>query len=318
MLLVTYTLSPFLEDNLEKIDEIRKDLLLTPISLKIDLGLRWEAMLERIYWYLSLDGNPVPRSEIRRLLTLQNIQKNLTPQQREVIDYKKAIHYISQNWLSSPEKITSKVILKLYNTTYFPTFGPPTDFAPVEESIQAFLVYLQQGKDHPVIASATAFIQLLHIGCFHAANERMARLLVYLFLYKYYYDFRGLLVLERDFRQNLSKYRNTYQAVLQTKNLTSWLEFFSESLHNSLEKVQENLKLLPFQVETTKPFWQLNNRQKEILTLLENPQETIANKKVQQILQVSQITASRDLAKLATLGFLFTHGKGRSVYYTKV
>ncbi len=45
---------------------------------------------------------------------------------------------------------------------------------------------------------------------------------------------------------------------------------------------------------------------------------TITNKKVQKLFKVSQITASRDLAKLASVGLLFTHGKGRSVYYTKV
>jgi len=34
--------------------------------------------------------------------------------------------------------------------------------------------------------------------------------------------------------------------------------------------------------------------------------------------KVSQITASRDLSKLGALGLLFIHGKGRSVYYTKI
>ena len=65
-------------------------------------------------------------------------------------------------------------------------------------------------------------------------------------------------------------------------------------------------------------FWQLNDRQKSILGFLENPDATITNKRVRSLFKISQITASRDLTKLANLGLLFAHGKGRSVFYTKV
>ncbi len=65
-------------------------------------------------------------------------------------------------------------------------------------------------------------------------------------------------------------------------------------------------------------YFELNDRQTSILNMLDLPQGSITNRKIQKAYKVSQITASRDLAKLTTLGFLFSHGKGRSVYYTKV
>ncbi len=64
-------------------------------------------------------------------------------------------------------------------------------------------------------------------------------------------------------------------------------------------------------------FFDLNERQKEIISLVDKPNSKISNKHVQKIFNVSQITASRDLAKLASLGLLFAISKGRSTFYTK-
>lgn len=63
--------------------------------------------------------------------------------------------------------------------------------------------------------------------------------------------------------------------------------------------------------------WKLNDRQKKILDIMENPELKITNKIVQKQFGISQITASRDLAKMVNLGVLLPHGKGRSVFYTK-
>ncbi|OGK57462.1 hypothetical protein A3H83_03340 [Candidatus Roizmanbacteria bacterium RIFCSPLOWO2_02_FULL_39_8] len=61
----------------------------------------------------------------------------------------------------------------------------------------------------------------------------------------------------------------------------------------------------------------LNSRQREIIQMLEDPKSRITNKQVQKKFSVSQITASRDLAKLTIVGVLFSHGKGRSTWYSK-
>jgi len=82
--------------------------------------------------------------------------------------------------------------------------------------------------------------------------------------------------------------------------------------------VSGGIKGLKSQDNLPSSFWKLNGRQQSILSVLENPGEKITNKDVQKKFGVSQITASRDLSHLTTLGLLLAHGKGRSVYYTKV
>jgi Fic family protein len=53
------------------------------------------------------------------------------------------------------------------------------------------------------------------------------------------------------------------------------------------------------------------------MAIVDRPGTRITNKMVQKHFKVSQITASRELAKLATLGLIISIGKGRSIYYTK-
>ena len=65
-------------------------------------------------------------------------------------------------------------------------------------------------------------------------------------------------------------------------------------------------------------FFDLTERQKEIVRLSAHPEATLTNASLQKRFSVSQITASRDLARLTGLGLLFAHGRGRSIYYTKV
>jgi Fic family protein len=101
-------------------------------------------------------------------------------------------------------------------------------------------------------------------------------------------------------------------------NLTLWLEYFAFCIMTSLEKTAEVIKNQKFGKELPASFWKLNIRQKQILYYLENPDMKITNKEVQKMHGVSQITASRDLTELTTLGHLFARGKGRSVFYTKV
>ncbi|MCX6732604.1 MAG: hypothetical protein NTV98_03635 [Candidatus Roizmanbacteria bacterium] len=54
------------------------------------------------------------------------------------------------------------------------------------------------------------------------------------------------------------------------------------------------------------------------MNLFSTPGAKVSNRMVQKKFKVSQITASRDLAKLADSGLIFAIGKGRSTYYTKV
>lgn len=311
MAVLAYNYSISIKDSLQKIELLRRQILLTPLSPKTELRLRWEAMLNRIYWSLSLAGNELNKTQIIKLLTVQS-KKRPNSQEQEVIKYKRALDWISQEWLVSYQPITPKIVIILHE------LACSGRLQKSEQDLKQFLDYLQISKEDPVIQAGIAQAQIITLSPFAEGNGRTARLLALLFLYKAGYDFRGFLCLEEYWRRDLKGLTATTTSIAQTGNLTGWLEYFTNTALHQLEKAVQDLTSTSFQVELPSVFWRLNDRQKAILSLLEQPNSTITNKKVQKLFKVSQITASRNLVKLVSLGLLFTHGKGRSVNYTKV
>ncbi|MDO8503831.1 MAG: Fic family protein [bacterium] len=316
MEILSFNLSAALRNSLQKIDSLRRQILLSPIPPRVELRLRWEATLNRIYWSLALAGDPLPKAELIKILTIQ--KKRLTQAEQEVINYKKALDYISQEWLVAPRRVTVQTVIDLYNISSRQTVGKHARASYADEnSIKHLLEYLQTGSDHPIIQAGIAQACLINIRPFSDGNGRVARLLSLLFLYKYGYDVRGFLVLSDYWRKDIKGLTYATKQSLETKNFTVWLEYFAHGILVETEKIAQNLESPVFQTDLPATFWKLNDRQKEILAILEQPETTITNKKAQKLFKVSQITASRDLAKLASLGLLFAHGKGRATYYTR-
>ncbi len=309
---LSYNLSSSLTESLQKIENLRQKILLTPLSAKTETRLRWEAMINRIYWSLVLSGSPLTKAEMVKLLTSEGKKKRFTGEEQEVISYKKALDYISQNWLVTTERITPKVVVTLHD------LACPDRLRGGEAPLKQVLDYLQASSENPVVQAGVAQIQLITLAPFSDGNGRTARLLALLFLYKAGFDFRGLLVLDEYFRRDLAAFRQTTENVSKSQSLTLWLEYFAQGVAAQLEKAQEDLTLQRSHLDLPATFWNLNDRQKEILTQMSQPDSTITNKKVQKQFKVSQITASRDLSRLAYLGLIFARGKGRSIYYTKV
>lgn len=311
---LSYTLSSALKESLQKIEVLHRQILLTPISPKTEQRLKWEATLARIHWSLLLSSNPINKNEVVKLLSSQT-KKKLTPEEEQVINYRQALSYIRQEWLASGSPVTAKAVLSLFEIT---TGQKAEGFRLVEGSLKPFLEYIQVGSESPIIQAGIAQIQLLSLKLFEDGNGRVARLLALLFLYKHGYDFRGLLVLEEHWRHDLVSFKEATDKALNEGNLTFWLEYFVKGMLIQLEKAQSILSSSRFHTDLPQSFFDLDNRQKNVLTLLEEPGATMTNREFQKLFKVSQITASRSLAKLASLGLLFPHGKGRSVYYTRV
>lgn len=254
----------------------------------------------------------INKTKVIKLINRQEKGK-IRKEDQEILKYKKALDYIRENWLVSKKLVTVKNVLILHELACYGRFRSS------QEVLKQLLDYLQKSPEHPVVQAAVAYIQIINISPFTLGNTQVASLLSYLFMYKAGYDFRGLVVLEECWHPDLVDSRG---------NLTPLLENLSKLLADQLEKTANmNLEIQPEQGAVLYPaeiggfstsFWELNDRQKEILTYLEQPDLTITNKKVQNLFKVSQITASRDLTRLVALGLLFAHGAGRSVYYTKV
>ena len=76
-----------------------------PLSPKIELQMRWDAMISRTYNSLVLANSPLTKPEMVKILTSRTIfekdksKRKLNPSAENVMLYKKALDYISQHWL---------------------------------------------------------------------------------------------------------------------------------------------------------------------------------------------------------------------------
>lgn len=317
MAILAYNLSSKIKDNLQKIEVLRRQILFLPIPPKTELRLRWEASLQRIYWSLVLAGNPLNKADIIKLLSTQN-KKRLTSEQKEVVNYKKTLDFIREDWLISSKTVSLTTIKKLYDLACKPTLGTSARANINQKKLQPFIDYLQAGKESPIIQAGIAQISVINADAFGEGNGSIARLVPYLYLYKHGYDFRGLLVFDEYLRKDLFSLKEAIESVGRNKHLTLWLEYFTNGILTQLRSAYKIASSSKFQTDLPAAFWKLNDRQIDILNSLEQPGAKVTNMKVQGKYKVSQITASRDLSKLVKLGFLFSHGKGRSAHYTKV
>lgn len=315
--MLIYTISNEIIEKIHKAEKIRKEILLTPIQPKVERKLRWEATLQKIFWGLSLADTPLSKENMLKILSSPP-KKKMNNFEKDVLNYKKALDYIKEEWLASPQIVKADVLLKLYDISCKPTFGSSKkSFKEKKGKIEYLLNYLHTGNEHPIIQAGVAQIEIIKIAPFDYANRRVARLFTYLMLYKNGFDCKDLLVIEEYYRKDIVALKEALRSAFIQENLNTWLDYFTNGIVVQLEKALEKIKEEKISIILPSSLWKLNPIQKRILEILENPEKKITNKEVQKIFGISQITASRYLSKMLRAGFLLSHGRGRSVFYTK-
>ncbi len=314
---IAYTISPYLLRYLEKIETIRQQILLYPLSPKHELGLQFHATIDRVHFGLALTGQHVHPEKVQTILANQiifAIQKNSKykdPIQTNVLQYKQAIDYIKRDWTLSTKSISTETFLHLYAIT-----GDP-NIVITEKNFYDIVTYLQASNDSPFIQAALAKLLFRHLFPDSAYAEVFSTMSSYLFLYQSGMDCRGLLVLEKPWAQDQKLFNGYYATAIARPNVTGWLEYFVKTVYQQLEATFQTFAQAQVKREEEK-IGKLNERQKVIMTLLDDPNAIITNRTIQKIFHISPITSSRDLAKLTLLGLLIQQGKGRSVRYTRI
>jgi Fic family protein len=312
MLSISYNLSPRLNEYLSKIEDLREQILLTPIPQALELRLRWESTFNRTHYSLKIANNPLKKAEMLKLLSEITHQK-VNENQKAVLKYKEALDYIAFNWQGSPKAVDAKAIIELDKIIDDGKLRVP------QAGLQYLLDYLQTTSDNPIVQAAIVNIEMEKMQLFVKNNGLIAHLAADLFLYKFGYDFRGFLAYETAWMEDADSFKENHERALNAVSLTLWLEYFAGNIAKQLEAIIQSVKNpKPGSTDLKESFWQLNERQKSILNFLDQPQATITNRQIQKKYKISQITASRDFARLTSLGRLLPHGKGRSVFYTKI
>lgn len=300
--------------NLRRFDEVRKDILVTPLPPRKDLQMKWEATLSRINAAYEIEGNKIGMDTIKNAIA--NAQPKLAIKEyQSVSNLYSALEFIRNEWTMNSSLVTTSDVRQIYK--FLAESNSAYKSKLTLESMDWLLKYVQEEKEHPVIQSGIIFLQTTRIEPFAELNSLLALLLAYLFLYKHGYNFNDWIVIGENWVNNPANMSKAKQVGFESGNFTPWLSFYVQHLQGQLNSIKLRLAKDLADSKSSETLWELNERQKYILRFLANPNNIITNKNVQTLFKISQITASRDLAKLLAMGYIISRGKGRAVSYIK-
>lgn len=277
MISLSFNLSPEIKTSLTQIDTFRQEILLTPLTQTRLLELQWNSRLAYLTSWESLLGK-------HRVSTAK-----LTV----------AFDHVRQAWTGSPVSVTTGVIAPV---------GKLLGSRDAEGTdAEKVLAYLDSDSIHPVLQAAIAHL--------HFAPSALAFVVSLIYLARRGYDPNWMVCIDQFWPSNQESYRKILSQSKNVASITPWLEFYSQGALHQFGLTHR--KVSHPSAETGRGIWTLSDREKMILNLLEKLGTSITNRHVQKHFKISQVTASRDLAKLASLNLIYPHGHGRSVYYTR-
>ncbi len=168
-----------------------------------------------------------------------------------------------------------------------------------------------------LIRIAVLAFRLIQIAPFSHLNKFTTVFAVDFLLKKHGYLSNDYLSTFRFFDSNNSNFIAVIEKItIENQNdLTLWIEFFTEALFLELQTITEDIKsLAQSNTPQKKTFLDLNKRQLKILKYLQTI-PTVKREDYVQIMDVSTMTAFRDLNDLVTKKLLKIEGKGRATKY---
>ncbi len=189
----------------------------------------------------------------------------------------------------------------------------------IQESLISLIEWYktQQGKVDPILRIAVFVYQLIRISPFVAANKLTIIAIADLLLYRNGYIEDTYLPITRNFDVYGDEYIEAWTSALAgDEDLTLWVERFIRNLSNDMFDVKEKLQKLSAEEEKTtkQPFLDLNKRQLKILRYLQNI-PAVKREDYVHMMDVSTMTAFRDLDDLVKKKLLKIEGKGRGTKY---
>lgn len=193
----------------------------------------------------------------------------------------------------------------------------------VETAVVDLLTWYQNtnGRVNNIIRAAVLFYRLVEIMPFLSGNKYTLISLIDLLLYQFGYLANVHMPIMRNFDQTAVEYWKIWDYISQNDHdLTMWLERFTDSLVRDVGEAKAEVdKMVSEEAEknTAQPFLDLNKRQLKILRYLQTI-PTVRREDYCQMMEVSTMTAFRDMNDLVRKKLLRVDGQGRGTRYTLV
>ena len=249
--------------NIGIIEACREVIDNAPLLPYYEKKFRDEALTRSVHHGTHIEGNELNLSQAEKVLQGGEVVGRDRDIQ-EVMNYRRVIDYIGESRvideelikrlhkmtvlkILSPEKCgeyrKTQVVVK-NNRTLEVSFRPPMA-GVISGQIRDLIAFINSSEEkdiHPVLNSGIVHYELVRIHPFVDGNGRVARALSTLILFLEGYDIRKFFSLEEYFDSNAEDYYRALQSVEKNKDLTNWLEYFTEGLAIELNKIKERVE----------------------------------------------------------------------------
>ena len=287
----------------------------------------------------SIEGNPLPLTDVKRLL--KNTPNQIRDTEREILNYNRALEWIQVQVNAGTFTLSTKifqtvqgmvveglmenpydvghvrkkpVVIRDPRVADSVVFMPPNhgDVKTLCDDLFAF-VHKNLNELDPVLLAGLFHKQAVIIHPFMDGNGRSTRLMASSILGMAGLDFWSVFSFEAYYNRNVTRYfkvvgeQGDYYDLKEQIDFTNWLEYFAEGILDELKRVQKSLS-------TQSP--RLEPHHEKILQYIDK-NNSITQREYGAISNRSLAARKHDFAKLVELGLIQKQGGGRSVYYVR-
>lgn len=337
----TFTITNAITRDLTKIERARGFLDAAALSNEWVRRMSQRALLLEAHHTTHIEGTQLTLEQSQAVWDGQSVAEANADDVRELLNYRDAFQLVSE-YLSSGLPITETLIRSIHQKlvegvrggegkpgayrlvqnyvvsgkTGKPVYTPPPPEA-VPGLMQDLVAWLQAGTDiHPVLIAGIAQFELVHIHPFVDGNGRTSRLLSTLCLYRDGYDFKRLFTISEYYDRDRQAFYRAIQSVReQNRDLTSWLEFFTQGLATQLDEVKTRGESV-IRCDVVSKSHQLNQRQSRILEHLNFQGGSITIRDIEALFEgVSRRTLQRDLSVMIDKRLVESTGETNNLHY---
>lgn len=344
--MLKYEITPELLECIKKITKQITELNHQIFSRTVLLELEAEAHAQSSFSSTSIEGNPLPLTEVKKII--KNRPHQIRNTEREVINYNTALIELNKRIQTNNIDFNSALILqvqKQVTTDLSPKFqcgkyrkeavfvnNPklkktiywPPDYQDVPGLMAALFGFVNENKNKidPIILAGLFHKQFVMIHPFVDGNGRTVRLLTKAILALLGVNTFQLFSFEKYYNQNVTNYfaqvgvRGNYYNICKKINFTGWLEYFANGILDELlrvRKIAESTEIKLHQ-QNSNPNNQASSEQSKILRFIQKNGH-IKDKDYARITARAKATRALDFKKLIQLGLIEKKGNGPATYY---
>lgn len=344
-----YVISNKVLTNIGQVEACKEVIENAPLVPSFEKQFQTDAIAKTIHHGTHIEGNELNLVQTKKILEGQEVYGRPRDIQ-EVINYRNVMQLLDElsfkrgNYdisiltdihTATVEKIVSadkvgvlrktQVVIKEEGTDNVVLKPPP--FVEVPFLLEDFFSWLNSDlakEIHPILRAAIVHYVLVAIHPFVEGNGRTVRAFTQLILMREGYDIKRFFSLEENFDSDLASYYDALFKVdkgspnIAQRELTPWLEYFTQVVAVELSKIKEKVRKLSLDVRMKSKFGEqiaLTERQMRLMEYIsdQGSASMIDLKKI--ITMVSEDTILRDLTNLIKKKIIKKEGSTKSSRY---